>query len=184
MPSGSHPPCPCQKPNLVASCNLQAATHVAFVTNLRQSSCRRLAGAECTLQTSRRRLQQSSLSPTRHRETPVHNATELPFAHPIWPFSEGSQFACLSDKHMQVPWRAKGVHLHENWACGTMKPPIREPAAVSLQPGRSDMSNIPTLANLRINLSSRPSASRHFAFSLANEAKEETPNEILQQNSN
>ena len=129
MPSGSHPPCPCQKPNLVASCNLQAATHAASITNLRLSTCRRLAGAECTLQTSRRRLQQSSLSPLRHRKTPVHNATELPFAHPIWPFSEGSQFACLSDKHMQVHpgAKGKGVHLHENWACGTMNPTIRNP---------------------------------------------------------
>ena len=143
MSSGSHPPFPStatSKPSLSsrpAPCNTRRIV-TTFDVEL-PKACR----SRMRMSTS---LRPCSLSPPRHCKTPVHNATELLFAHPIWPFSEGSQFACLSDKHMQVHpgAKGKGVHLHENWACGTMKPPIREPAAVSLQPGRSDMSNIPT----------------------------------------
>lgn len=125
MPSGSHPPFPSQTQESQTSsrparCNTRRIV-TTFDVEL-PKACR----SRMRMSTS---LRPCSLSPLRHCKTPVHNATELLFAHPIWPFSEGSQFACPSDKHMQVHpgAKGKGVHLHENWACGTMNPTIRNP---------------------------------------------------------
>ena len=145
MPSGSHPPFPTQKPNLVASLqparrNTRRIRHKTFVT--RAAEGLQEPDAHC------KRRGVAWNNPAYHRCATAKRLSTMPPSclSPIrsGPFSEGSQSIRLSVRqtYAGTPGGAKGVRLHENWACGTMKPPIREPAAVSLQPGRSDMSNI------------------------------------------
>ena len=92
------------------------------------------------MSTSLGTIQPSGDAPPQNTCPQCHRA---PLRRPTWPFSEGSQFACLSDDHMQVPWGPR-VHLHENWACGTMNPPIGTRCRISAL-GRSDMSKYTTL---------------------------------------
>ena len=58
-------------------------------------------------------------------DTPVHNATELLLPIRSGPLAKDRNSLVCPTNICRYP--GPKLHLHENWACGTIDPPIRNP---------------------------------------------------------
>jgi len=143
MSSGSHPPFPTtatSKPNLSsrpARCNTRPRRH-----NLRPRAAEGLQepNAHC-----KRRLDNAAYqrcANAKQLSTMPPSCFRLLFAIRSGPLAKDrNSLVCPTNICRYLAAKVAASHLHENWACGTMNPPIKTRCRVTA-PGRSDMSNI------------------------------------------